>query len=212
MRQKITHLPYLLFFLISFLVYFAFYKYSLADSTGSVGATVKISICGNLVAEGGEECDNLDLKGNTCESLGYVYGDLSCDIACDYNVSGCVAPTSTPTPTVTPTPTAASKSTVTTTPGATSTPAPSPTVIPTPTPILPPVVQAFDFDGSGKIEVKEVYRAVKTWVEEWRETVKRMTADPDASAEESMVKKCDINQDRECNLLDFSILLYYIGK
>jgi len=26
------------------------------------------------------------------------------------------------------------------------------------------------------------------------------------------VKKCDLNRDRRCNLVDLSILLYYIGR
>lgn len=63
-----------------------------ADST--VTATVKISVCGNDIAEYGEDCDNADLGSGTCRGLGYDAGILSCDIACDYVETGCygVAP------------------------------------------------------------------------------------------------------------------------
>jgi len=96
-------------------------------------------------------------------------------------------------PTVTPGPTATS----TPGPAATSTTAPTPT----PTPALPILVSIFDIDNSGKIEIAEVFTAVKSWVEEWKETLigKRP-------------KKCDVNQDGRCNLVDLSVLLYYIGR
>ena len=46
--------------------------------------------CGDGVAEEGEACDGTDLKGETCESLGYEYGTLSCRPDCsEYYTSNC---------------------------------------------------------------------------------------------------------------------------
>lgn len=98
------------------------------------------------------------------------------------------APTATPAPTATSTPTSE----------VTATPSP----VPTPRSVIPLVVAVFDIDGSGRIEVTEVFEAVKGWVEEWRGVLK----------EEKELKKCDINRDQRCNLIDLSILLYYVGR
>jgi len=62
-------------------------------------------VCGNDVAEGNEECDGSDLKGETCESqlgLGYT-GTLSCIASgetneCNFDITGCIPPSSTPSP------------------------------------------------------------------------------------------------------------------
>lgn len=57
----------------------------------SITATVKISVCGNNVAEDGEDCDGSDLVGNSCITLGFGGGGtLSCDIACAFDTSACV--------------------------------------------------------------------------------------------------------------------------
>jgi len=47
-------------------------------------------VCGNGVAEDGEVCDGVDLKGETCKSMGFDSGTLSCLQDCsNYDVSGC---------------------------------------------------------------------------------------------------------------------------
>lgn len=46
--------------------------------------------CGNGVLEADEECDDEDLGGNTCESLGYAGGALACEPwRCRFDVTGC---------------------------------------------------------------------------------------------------------------------------
>jgi hypothetical protein len=47
------------------------------------------AICGNNKAEGGESCDGLDLKGETCKSLGFDTGTLSCSGSCTHDTSAC---------------------------------------------------------------------------------------------------------------------------
>ena len=57
----------------------------------NISTTISISICGNNIREGEEECDNADLGGNTCLSRGYGGGTLSCLPACIFNFSACTA-------------------------------------------------------------------------------------------------------------------------
>ena len=183
-----------------------------------VTATVRLSVCGDLVAEGSEECDNLDLRDQTCRSLGYFAGDLSCDIACEFDELGCygTAPTPTPTPTPAPTPTP------------TPTPPPTPTtnheltaitstlaVIPTveitqervtAVPLLPTPIAIFDTNHDGKITQEELNSIIDVWIGEWVNFVTNLSTD--RVVLEPL--KCDVNQDQECDLVDLSVLLYHI--
>ena len=46
--------------------------------------------CGDYGAGAGEVCDGMDLKGETCETLGFEGGDLSCASDCmGFDTSGC---------------------------------------------------------------------------------------------------------------------------
>jgi alpha-tubulin suppressor-like RCC1 family protein len=53
-----------------------------------------LSVCGNDDAESDhlsfEECDGADLREQTCATLGYPGGALSCLESCEYDTSGCV--------------------------------------------------------------------------------------------------------------------------
>jgi hypothetical protein len=209
--------------------FFRSFVIALGSFSDLITATIQISVCGNGIIEGGEDCEGSDLNGQTCETLGYGPGTLACDIACSFDTFGCSpAPTPTPTPTPSPTPspaltptptltpTPSPTSTSTTAPASTtivtliSTLTPTPTVVPTPRPIIPLAVAAFDIDGSGKIEVTEVFASVKAWVDEWRVVVVEALEPEKTKVEEPL--RCDLNRDGDCNLLDFSILLYYIGR
>ncbi len=46
--------------------------------------------CGNGVIEYREECDGNNLGGETCESLGYDGGVLTCDDDCNFDTKACV--------------------------------------------------------------------------------------------------------------------------
>ncbi len=188
----------ILFLLIfaSILPQLSFLHNLFAQQSDTVTGSVKISVCGDGVVEGPEDCEGEDLNGETCQSLGYESGTLQCDIACDFDTSDCVPyPTSTPTPT-----SAISLETQKVEPTATNTPPPSPT----PTPILPRLVSVFDLDNSGKIELSEMAMSLRTWVEDFYQfRIKKLRK------EEHI---CDLNEDGTCNLVDFSILLYYIER
>lgn len=62
----------------------------LADSNAVV-MTVKILVCGDGAREGWEQCDNSDLAGQSCASLGYTGGTLLCTPACEFNTSQCTS-------------------------------------------------------------------------------------------------------------------------
>jgi len=206
-----------------------------ADLSTSVNTTTKISICGNGVVEGGEDCEGIDLNGQTCESLGYGPGTLSCDIACSFDTYNCSpAPTPTPTPTPIPTPTSTPTPTPTMTPTPTLTPTPvptttslvssvtstptiasvsTPTLTPTPKPILPPALQIFDFGGIGKIQIADLAVVVRIWVDDWKNALmEELGQKNNEQLAQNKSKKCDINGDKRCDLKDFSILMAYIGR
>lgn len=49
-----------------------------------------IRLCGDGTATALEECDGSDLKGATCQSIGFYQGTLRCNDQCLYDTSGCV--------------------------------------------------------------------------------------------------------------------------
>src|SRR3989338_8135473 len=193
-----------------------------ANSNQTVNATIKLSVCGDDIVEGSEDCEGSNLNGKACASLGYAGGDLTCDIACTFDTSSCIAPTPTPTPsptpTLTPTPTP-TPTTTTTTSSVTSTPAELPTTTPTtsaspiPKPALPPILSLFDIDVDSKITLGELYPAVKQWVDEWKNALlEEITVAKGEGTGSKGSKKCDINNDGTCSLKDFSVLMFYVER
>lgn len=45
--------------------------------------------CGDGIRNGNEECDTHDLGGQSCQSLGFQQGSLSCDASCNLNINSC---------------------------------------------------------------------------------------------------------------------------
>ncbi len=45
--------------------------------------------CGNDIIDGNDDCDGLDLGGETCQGLGFGGGLLACSAGCGLDVSGC---------------------------------------------------------------------------------------------------------------------------
>ena len=47
--------------------------------------------CGNGIVDGGDQCDGMDLDGQTCTGLGYsLGGSLACGTGCGFDASGCL--------------------------------------------------------------------------------------------------------------------------
>lgn len=84
----------LLFLIIPVLSGLIFYPliFSLSEARAATLATtsltVSITVCGDGVVEGDEQCDGGNLAGQTCDGLGYFGGDLACD-SCVFDTSGC---------------------------------------------------------------------------------------------------------------------------
>jgi hypothetical protein len=47
--------------------------------------------CGNAAIDSGEDCDQSNLNGASCTTLGYSSGSLACGSGCHFDTSGCVA-------------------------------------------------------------------------------------------------------------------------
>lgn len=201
-----------------------------SDYSTMIDATVKISICGNEVIEGGEDCEGLNLNGKSCTSLGYSGGELSCDIACTFDVTECIVPSPTPTPTPTststPTPTSVIMPTMSTSPTTTDQPLsqevplaptsrsifrffPSSQIFTETRDLLPPPLQVFDFYGAGKLFMQDISDIVKMWVKDWRLFVEESFGQGTPNTKD---KSCDLNNDQICDLEDFSILMYYFER
>lgn len=96
--MKKNDLKFYLFLLLTIVIAIVFFVYGkkIVYSSDSVVTTVKISVCGNGIKEGGEDCDNNDFGGLACSNYGFNTGNLSCDVACDILTSSCS--TTTPPP------------------------------------------------------------------------------------------------------------------
>lgn len=60
-----------------------------AASSAVVNVTASIAVCGNNIREEGEQCDNDDLGGETCDAIGFSGGFLGCMPSCEYQVDTC---------------------------------------------------------------------------------------------------------------------------
>jgi hypothetical protein len=189
-----------LFIGLSFLI-----KTSLAETNHNVDAMVKLGICGNDLAEDNEDCDNADLKGKTCETIGYASGTLSCLPSCDYDTTLCV-----PIPTPVDEGTGGNgsggfhsdESTINTT---------KENAI---TYTIPMIIKLFDTNGDGRLTQDELYGLTKKWFDVWKSTLEDQIAagNQGSQAINKTTWTCDLNGDGGCDLIDFSILMYYVGR
>jgi len=82
---------YLNWLLITIAVFsFAFWREVSFSASVNVSASIP-SVCGNNVFDAGEQCEGSNLGGQTCVSLGYSSGDLSCSASCIFNTAQCVS-------------------------------------------------------------------------------------------------------------------------
>lgn len=60
-----------------------------ADLFACENAASSPHLCGNALIDAGEQCDQSNLNGQTCASLGFVGGTLQCGASCQFDTSGC---------------------------------------------------------------------------------------------------------------------------
>jgi hypothetical protein len=171
----------------------------------SIGATVKLGVCGNNIVEYLENCEGSDLNRKTCQNMGFSGGTLKCDIACAYDTSGCLNLLVTPTPTSTSSSVSTSAPTTETLESYFLPPNSSAvTILKTILNIenLPLLLVNLDPNKNGRIEADELAIVAGTWVKSWSSFLK----------DGSGANNCDINSDNICDLSDFSIVLYHIGR
>lgn len=180
--------------------------------TETIPATVKIGICGDGVAEGQEECDNDDFMGQTCYSLGYGGGSLICHSSCSLDTSLCI-------PRVPDKPDKDG-------PHRDDDPdydeddnneiiralreffGPLANLIPGFS--LPEFMDSFDINGDGKISLQELYDASRIWFDDWT-VFREKNLDFEIDTPDFGLS-CDLNDDGRCDLIDFSILMYYVNR
>jgi hypothetical protein len=66
---------------------------------GSSTSIVIVNICGDNIRQSSEQCDGSDLGSQTCQTLGYAQGMLTCNSNCTFNTSQCANLINTPLPT-----------------------------------------------------------------------------------------------------------------
>ncbi|MEM5812029.1 MAG: dockerin type I repeat-containing protein [Candidatus Aenigmatarchaeota archaeon] len=82
-----------LFFILIILALSLFIFYKINSAQVNITA-IKPGICGNNIKEINEECDGSDLGGQSCVSLGYSGGTLTCNSNCTFNTSQCTTQSS----------------------------------------------------------------------------------------------------------------------
>ncbi|MCK4554532.1 hypothetical protein KAU19_06280 [Candidatus Parcubacteria bacterium] len=73
------------------LIVFCFCGINQIVKADSAATSVVITVCGNSIIEAGEDCEGLDLGGETCVSQGYSSGELACAFNCSFDFSNCVS-------------------------------------------------------------------------------------------------------------------------
>jgi len=191
------------------------------DDAAVVSAQVRLSICGDGIIEGPEDCEGGMIANNSCLSLGYAGGELSCDIACTFDTSSCMP---SPPPTV-----SASISSVTSdqvsvltptqrTDSVSDSPEASPTISNvtllqpfiselSPSVCLPPDLAVFASVSSCRLSMLDLNLVVSVWAEEWKRAQHARVVGEVSLADTTL---CDLNQDNQCDIRDFSILMYVV--
>lgn len=157
------------------------------SSSDIVNISLKLSLCGDGFTEGDEDCEPSTGVTETCLDYGYQSGMLTCDYSCSYDYSACkYIPVERPEEE---------------------------------DPIeedynfeefisnLPFFINLYDLNNDGHIDFAEFTNILYTWVDSWK--LFRQTDEVD---QEDVKGTCDVNNDSLCNVIDFSIILYYVDN
>lgn len=60
-----------------------------SETLGTMSTIVSVMVCGNAIQEDPEDCDGIDLDSQTCQTLGFDSGTLSCNTNCSFDTSSC---------------------------------------------------------------------------------------------------------------------------
>lgn len=151
-----------------------------------IGATVKISVCGDNIVEGKEECEKGLNAIFDCKDFGYMQKSISCDISCAYDLLSC-----SPIKTVEPVIDEEEEEQEDIEPS------------------LPKLMIDWDQNNDGILTVEEFTSFITNWVSNWKSFV---VLPKENSEKETVAKECDVNSDKTCNVTDFSIILYYLNN
>lgn len=189
--QKIIKI--FLFFLLTIL--FLGKNFSFAySSLDVVDVSLKLSLCGDGLVQGNEDCELGSQITKTCLDYGYQLGTLTCDYSCSFNYSDCknlskvediLEPEIGRIPNIYNVPKENTSKEIFNN--------------------LPLLLRLFDFNRDGSIDFTEFTNMLYSWVEKW--SIFRQVED-----KEDVKGACDINADNECNVIDFSIILYYVDN
>ncbi len=198
---------------IVFIVLFGFYiLISLfsdrldAVNEATVTGSVKLSLCGDGVVEGSEDCEPEYNEVFNCSDIGSYTGQTTCEISCSFDMLLCT-PVVEPEPEEPPVDEGDGDDDQD---GAGGTARPIFPAQPVELAqeflrhlLLPSFLRIYDVNRDGILTSDEFLTLIPVWVGSWREYL----IAEDVS--ESPIEKCDLNRDRKCDLFDFSILLYY---
>lgn len=162
--------------------------YAQTPST-TVDVSLKLSLCGDGVVEGSEDCEMNQNISKSCIDYGYQEGILTCDYSCSYDYSNCKY-VKYEEPKVEPTKPIDEK---------------KETIIEKVISYLPILIRTFDLDRDGKITQPEFKTLIVEWVSNWK-----IFRKSDDDVKQEVKGTCDVNGDKVCNILDFSIILYHV--
>lgn len=183
--QKILKILLLSILSFSFFGKEILFAYSTSDI---VDISLKLSLCGDGIVEGPEDCELTSEIIKTCLDFGYQSGLLTCDYSCSYDYSACkyIPKKETEKPNLEKSENEKKENIISK---------------------LPFFIGLFDLNRDGKIDFTEFTNILYTWVDNWK-----LFREASLEDKEDVKGTCDVNNDKVCNVIDFSIILYYIDN